>query len=1089
MGAPSPGARGRETGRRKASAFRLLLVLALFILQGSAPASRLATAEAARVLRGLRLVEPRLGGGFSHAPCVPLGEKGRLLRRSQCSPRPEPGTWAASSLEALRARLEEGGGRSTSSTLRARAVLKVLLEPRLRSRPAGRLYLQGPLEELEALSRSDPRDASLLGDLAAVWYLRGVERDEPSDLLQALELVERSSALDPASAETRFNRALILDGLHLVFSARAAWEEVARRDPESGWAAEARARIAALDRESLPERWREAKLAIEAAALAGRRGEVERLVSVDLQSARRFVTEDLLGAWGDRYEAGGVAVAARELRIAEAVGRAIEARTGERSAAGSAAAVRRAIAEAEGASGLRRLDRLARGHRAYRDAQRHLEALRTGEALEGFEVARRLFAEAAGPLELWAASGEGRVLAYEGRLAEAESLFRTVIADRRASADPALRAWGEWGLGWVLGRQGRIAEAKGPVLSALRIYTSLRERENAAFVAVLSADHSTLLGRPEEAWALRLVALSGLREQPLSPRRHTLLMQATRAEETAARDWASLALQTENLEAVERQPNPTWKAEALWSRARAFLHLGRRAEGLDHLARARSVALEAEPGAPRDKLVADLLLAEGEALASRDPDLAFADFDAAIRSYRGLNASFDVTVATLLRAEAALAADRSSEAERGLEAAMADFEAMARKAGDSDARASYSESVQRAFDAMIDLQARDRHDPLAALEYLERAKQLADRAPAENGALRLGEGWRAAGGPPARGAVVAYAVLEDRLLVFAIARGSVTLEERKVRRSELAQLADAFVRETQRRARKTGRAEEAASLGALLLPRELARLDEGEPVTFVPDRELFRVPFAALVGRPGGPPLVAGHPVSVSLGLRRGAGGAPAGAILPSGFRVLLAGDPAAGPDGDSPLPPLPGADEEVRRAADLFGRDRALTLAGREATRERVLAKLGRRELFVFAGHSVSDPDLPSRSQLFLTPASPFDPGSLAAGDLEGKRLGKLRLVVLASCSSLGSRVSRSAGIAGIARPFAQSPGVVVLGTLWPIADRRSGDFLLDFYRNLDAGRDLGTALWLAQKKRLELEGTSGSSDWLAYQMISAHL
>jgi CHAT domain-containing protein len=420
---------------------------------------------------------------------------------------------------------------------------------------------------------------------------------------------------------------------------------------------------------------------------------------------------------------------------------------------------------------------------------------------------------------------------------------------------------------------------------------------------------------------------------------------------------------------------------------------------------------------------------------------------------------------------------------------MSGFERVARNAGAMDLRLSYSDSVQRAYDSMILLQARTRRDPLAALGYLERAKNLALGTSITTGRDAAATRWRAAADNSLQGAVVAFAVLEDRVLRWTMVRGAVTFEEKPIARRDLVTLVEGFVDSIRRVGSNRGDPRFESALSDLLLPADLSELNEGEPITFVPDRELFLLPFAALVPNGKEAPLVSRHPVSISLSLRRERAEGERATPLPRSFSFLLVGNPATARSAGLSVRRLPGAEEEVARVSRLAGPGRAVILTGGQAIKERVMAEISKHEVFTFAGHSVSDPDLPSRSHLLLAPSTPSDLGVLAAAELEGKDLGKLRLVVLSSCSSLGSRASRSAGVAGIARPFLEAPGVDVLGTLWPIADRVSADFLLDFYERLEEGKDPRTALWLAQKRAAQGARSRRPMTWAAYEMITPNL
>jgi tetratricopeptide (TPR) repeat protein len=96
-----------------------------------------------------------------------------------------------------------------------------------------------------AVDRSVP-DAEMLSDLSAAYLARAERDGRRRDLEQALAAADRAVKADRALAEGLFNRALALERLLLIDEARAAWEDYLQIDNRSGWADEARTRLAAI---------------------------------------------------------------------------------------------------------------------------------------------------------------------------------------------------------------------------------------------------------------------------------------------------------------------------------------------------------------------------------------------------------------------------------------------------------------------------------------------------------------------------------------------------------------------------------------------------------------------------------------------------------------------------------------------------------------------------------------------------------------------------------------------------------------------------------------------------------------------------
>ena len=84
--------------------------------------------------------------------------------------------------------------------------------------------------------------AGAWSDLAAAEYAKAMSTGRTDTLPTALATIDHALTLDARSPEALFNRALILQRLGRKADARAAWQRYLDIDPNSPWAAEARAR-------------------------------------------------------------------------------------------------------------------------------------------------------------------------------------------------------------------------------------------------------------------------------------------------------------------------------------------------------------------------------------------------------------------------------------------------------------------------------------------------------------------------------------------------------------------------------------------------------------------------------------------------------------------------------------------------------------------------------------------------------------------------------------------------------------------------------------------------------------------------------
>jgi CHAT domain-containing protein len=931
--------------------------------------------------------------------------------------------------------------------------------------------INATVKKLEQAILAAPADARLLSDLAAAYFVRAHAKDEPEDLIRALDAVAGAYAVDPSLPKVLFNRALILERLHLRRVAVEAWNAYLKRDDSSEWSEEARRRRDALKAPSLADRWAGLRAGLDAAALKEGQAAVRTIVEEAPQPAREYAMEDLLPNWGHAIQAGDAEAANRLLRIAEAVGRALEASTGETSIEQAVFAIEKARPSAALAS-------LARGHRALGEGLHLFRKLDTKPARASFETAREELQRGGSPAELWALCGLARCWAYDGRFDEAENAFREIVQRAEDEGSSSLAGWAQWGLGWLDVRRRRFSNALSRFGLAEKAYERTREGENLGAVHHFLGEHLFLLGQDAEAWRYRFRALVDLADLPNSFRRHNVLMEGSYAAFNEGLQQAGLMLQEEDVRIAEETGDPIIFTEALRARGRLQLERHRADQAWRDLEAAKRSARMAPDSAPGRKLLADSLWVQGEALRLRNPAAALDPLSRAVSEYRDLKAPLSVIQALLSRYRAYLALGRDADAESDLAAALRTLEDPGGSIQEEDLKLSYAESIQNVYDEMIDLRWRTFKDGLAALDVLLRAQAFYrfDAAEREAASLRL----------PKQGVFVAYAVLNDRLLCWLIRDGKVSTLERPIGMATLENQVANLTASLQARSNGDAWLKTSEALYDLLVPDALQDLSADQTVHFVPDKALNLVPFSALRNPKTGRFLIEEHPIAIRpnlLAVEKASFSEPLGAHS----SVLLVGNPAFDLRMFPGLPRLRNADAELALVRSLF--PNSLVLRGADATRDRVLAELDQADAFIFIGHAVVNASQPSRSFLVLAPSTdPPDAGLLLSDDIAGRKLHRLRLVVLSACSSVGPRSTRTAGVAGLAEPLLRAGVGTVVGTLWQVDDREAGELLAFFYRDLARGQPAIPSLRHAQLEAIWRSRTEArpSVEWAALEVVS---
>lgn len=300
---------------------------------------------------------------------------------------------------------------------------------------------------------------------------------------------------------------------------------------------------------------------------------------------------------------------------------------------------------------------------------------------------------------------------------------------------------------------------------------------------------------------------------------------------------------------------------------------------------------------------------------------------------------------------------------------------------------------------------------------------------------------------------------ESELLIFVVRREGLEVARSPVGREQLESQVAAARRAIQ--AQRSAESELTALYGSTLQPVERL-LKDIKTVVLAPSGNLLYVPWAALRTPDGY--LVQRHPLALvtrSSELQRllGEGAASHQSLVALG-----------NPDGT-----LPGAGEEARTLAGLFPGSRALV--GGEASRA---ALSGPADMLHLATHGVINTREPRDSYLVLAGGDKLRVSEVVA--MPGR---PRSLTTLSACqTALGERIP-GAQLRSLAEAFSLAGAQSVLASLWKIPDGPTRDLMVDFYRQLAAGKTKAEALREAQLGLIQSPDRSLPFNWAAFVLI----
>ena len=273
---------------------------------------------------------------------------------------------------------------------------------------------------------------------------------------------------------------------------------------------------------------------------------------------------------------------------------------------------------------------------------------------------------------------------------------------------------------------------------------------------------------------------------------------------------------------------------------------------------------------------------------------------------------------------------------------------------------------------------------------------------------------------------------------------------------------------------------------------DLLPTDPNERVIFIPQNELFLVPFPALKDAQG-KYLIEKHTILTApsiqvLGLTHERAKEVKLASVQNALVVGNPDMPSVAPkigEETQPLSKLPGAEKEAIAIKPLLEENNLKTklLTDKQATKAAVLELLPQAKIIHFATHGLFDNIQGLQSAIALAPSGK-DNGLLTAEEiLNLKPKLNADLVVLSACNTGRGRITGD-GVIGLSRSLitAGTPSVIV--SLWAVPDAPTAELMTEFYKNLlnkQKPLDKAQALRQAMLKFKD----KPPKDWAAFTLI----
>jgi len=323
--------------------------------------------------------------------------------------------------------------------------------------------------------------------------------------------------------------------------------------------------------------------------------------------------------------------------------------------------------------------------------------------------------------------------------------------------------------------------------------------------------------------------------------------------------------------------------------------------------------------------------------------------------------------------------------------------------------------------------------------------------------------------------IVSYAVGVERTMVFVLGpkrdgRRELTVRSIEIQSDDLLDRTAHFTALVEQRNLRAPAV--AAEMYELLLGPIESALAGARSLCIIPDVGLWQVPFQAL-GPEGGTLLVERVPLFYAssiavLTITRPDRTEPRGEPRLLAFANPLVGAETASLyralDPDAPLGALPETESEVRAIGRIYGSESSRIYVGETAREATLKQEAPGFDILHIATHGVMYDKVPMFSSLLLT-ASPEDKEE--DGVLEAREIATLALnadlAVLSACET-GRANLRGTGVIGLSWAFLAAGCPTTVVSQWKTHSAASAVLMVEFHRQLAAGRSKPEALRRAQ-------------------------
>ncbi len=960
--------------------------------------------------------------------------------------------------------------------------------------------LEGEFDEavdrLEEAVKTNPNNPSLYNDLAVAYLTRAEYANQPQDLAFALSNIDKAVAAEPKNPATTilFNRALMLEKFFLERPARLAWQNYLTIETRPEWLIEARRHLDQLNAPTFDQIWAAEKAKLSRAVLSNDFNTANTIIKKYTHPSRMYAIDECLPAWADAYLTDNKQVAEDQLRVAEYIGDKLTTLQQDNFVQDMVKAIT-SLGSNPTADKQRR--DLATAHQFYAKGQYFINRSEVSNAIIYFKKAKDIFSK----LNDIASLNHNYLhiaRCEQTSLNHAEALKITEKLISLSQQYPYLIGRAYLTRGYSYQNQVELSKAIQANQKAIKYLEAISDNQDLAIAYSNLGIVFNILNVPDKALASSYQSLNQY-QQAVRNIRYSFNL-TTLGKQLLLLDIPQSAIYfyDEAIELTRANKVETLITPIIIKRIQAYQALNNKDAVLQDIKLARFYNDNVLDKDFHIRTEQEITLVEANFYITDSPQKAIELYTNLIKDITQTSDSFYKTQLYLSRAKAFLNIHNIPDAESDINSAIDEIEKQRKSINEEEFRTSFFIEPTSVYEEMAKLKIDYNNQIETAFDYIERshARTLLDTIEyyQQNNKSIKRLSLKDVANPlklnqiqsslPEKTALVQYLVLDDQIFIWVIKKASFDFVKNPINKSELNKIISQYRHNVEKNTPKEKLKNYSDALYKELITPVANFISGTENLVIVPDKELYKIPYAALTSPTSEKYLLEEKAISYSLSATIFVNSIKRNDMLANEAEqnVLAIGNPTFSKEKFPNFRDLPGAEEEAKKVAKIY--PTSLLLTKDQATKQEFGRLASQYSTIHFAGHSILNTKSPLYSLMLMAAEknSEEDNSALYAYELYWHNFDKAQLVVLAACQTANGQLVEGEGVISMTRPFLAKGVPAVVASLWNANDQASVTLFTEFHKRRVAGESTASALRNAQLKLLNRPIYETPNNWAPF-------